>query len=164
MNWSSPTQSRAAAGERFGCGLWPVHRGDAAASQSDGRCGAEDPAPGTRQGLNPGTPGIIELNPSQPLEGMIPFRDSAKGTPMDQKIFAALAHAVAVAGCMPDSPRTALDWGVDATGPQHVASKGPAKTYVYEEKAVRPTPRPSPNYVARNVPPYSPVTSPAPVS
>jgi len=80
---------------------------------------------------------------------------------MDQKIFAALALAVAVAGCMPDSPRTALDWGVNTTRPQHVASKGPAKTYVYEEKAVRPTPRPSPNYVARNVTPYSPVTSQA---
>ena len=80
---------------------------------------------------------------------------------MDQKIFAALALAVAVAGCMPDSPRTALDWGVNTTRPQHVASKGPAKTYVYEEKAVRPTPRPSPNYVTRNVTPYSPVTSQA---
>ena len=80
---------------------------------------------------------------------------------MDQKIFAALALSVAVAGCMPDSPRTALDWGVNTTRPQHVASKGPAKTYVYEEKAVRPTPRPSPNYVTRNVTPYSPVTSQA---
>jgi murein DD-endopeptidase MepM/ murein hydrolase activator NlpD len=80
---------------------------------------------------------------------------------MDQKIVAALALAMATAGCMPDSPRTALDWGVNTTRPQHVASKGPAKTYVYEEKAVRPTPRPSPNYVTRNVTPYSPVTSQA---
>jgi murein DD-endopeptidase MepM/ murein hydrolase activator NlpD len=78
---------------------------------------------------------------------------------MDQKIFAALALAVATAGCMPDSPRTHLDWGVNTTKAQHVASKGPAKTYVYEEKEVRPTPRPSPNYVTRNVTPYSPVTS-----
>ena len=80
---------------------------------------------------------------------------------MDQKIFAALALAVATAGCMPDSPRTALDWGVNTSRPQHVASKGPAKTYVYEEKDIRPTPRPSPNYVTRNVTPYSPVTSQA---
>ena len=80
---------------------------------------------------------------------------------MDQKIFAALALAVATAGCMPDSPRTHLDWGVNTTKAQHVASKGPAKTYVYEEKEVRPTPRPSPNYVTRNVTPYSPVTSQA---
>jgi murein DD-endopeptidase MepM/ murein hydrolase activator NlpD len=80
---------------------------------------------------------------------------------MDQKIFAALALTVATAGCMPDSPRTHLDWGVNTTRPQHVASKGPAKTYVYEEKEVRPTPRPSPNYVTRNVTRYSPVTSQA---
>ena len=80
---------------------------------------------------------------------------------MGPKIFAALALAVAVAGCMPDSPRTALDWGVNTTRPQHVASKARAKTYVYEEKEVRPTPRPSPNYVTRNVTPYSPVTSQA---
>ena len=80
---------------------------------------------------------------------------------MDQKIFAALALAVATTGCMPESPRTHLDWGVNTTKAQHVASKGPAKTYVYEEKEVRPTPRPSPNYVTRNVTPYSPVTSQA---
>ena len=80
---------------------------------------------------------------------------------MDQKIFAALALGLAVAGCMPDSPRTALDWGVNTTKPHHVASKGPAKTYVYEEKEIRPTPRPSPNYVTRNAAPYSPVTSQA---
>ncbi len=80
---------------------------------------------------------------------------------MGPKIFAALALAVAVAGCMPDSPRTSLDWGVNTSRPQYVASKGPAKTYVYEEKDVRPTPRPSPNYVTRNVTPYSPVTSQA---
>jgi murein DD-endopeptidase MepM/ murein hydrolase activator NlpD len=85
---------------------------------------------------------------------------------MGPRIFAALALAVAVAGCMPDSPRTALDWGVNTTRPQHVASKGPAKTYVYEEKDIRPTPRPSPNRVSRNVASYSPVTSQplAPVS
>ncbi|HEY8254825.1 MAG TPA: M23 family metallopeptidase [Rhizomicrobium sp.] len=80
---------------------------------------------------------------------------------MSPKILAALALSVAVAGCMPDSPRTALDWGVNTKKPQHVASRGPARTYVYEEKDIRPTPRPSPNYVTRNVTPYSPVTSQA---
>jgi murein DD-endopeptidase MepM/ murein hydrolase activator NlpD len=88
-----------------------------------------------------------------------PFRDSAKGTPMDQKIFVALLLTVLTAGCMPDTPRTHLDWGVNTRMPHHVASAAKAKTYVYEEKEVRPTPRPAPNYVSRNVTPYTPVTS-----
>jgi murein DD-endopeptidase MepM/ murein hydrolase activator NlpD len=78
---------------------------------------------------------------------------------MDQKIFVALLLAALTAGCMPDTPRTHLDWGVNDRTPKQVASKVKAKTYVYEEKEVRPTPRPSPNYVTRNVTPYTPVTS-----
>ena len=74
---------------------------------------------------------------------------------MAHRIFVALALAVLTAGCMPDSPRTALDWGVNTKKPHHVAAA--AKTYVYEEKDVRPTPRPSPNSVSRA--PYAPVTS-----
>jgi murein DD-endopeptidase MepM/ murein hydrolase activator NlpD len=58
---------------------------------------------------------------------------------------------------MPDTPRTHLEWGVNTRTPHYVASG--AKTYVYEEKEVRPTPRPAPNYVSRNVTPYTPVTS-----
>jgi murein DD-endopeptidase MepM/ murein hydrolase activator NlpD len=80
---------------------------------------------------------------------------------MDQKIFVALLFAALTAGCMPDTPRTHLDWGVNDRMPKQVASNAKAKTYVYEEKDVRPTPRPSPNYVTRNVTPYAPVTSKA---
>lgn len=75
---------------------------------------------------------------------------------MAQKIFAALLLAALTAGCMPDTPRTQLDWGVNDRTPKKVAAK--AKTYVYQEKEVRPTPRPAPNYVTRNVTPYTPVT------
>jgi murein DD-endopeptidase MepM/ murein hydrolase activator NlpD len=80
---------------------------------------------------------------------------------MDQKIFAAIALAVLTAGCMPESPRTHLDWGVNT----RLATRAPAKrtasakTYVYQEKDARPTPRPAPNYVTRNVTPYTPVSS-----
>jgi murein DD-endopeptidase MepM/ murein hydrolase activator NlpD len=76
-----------------------------------------------------------------------------------QKIaFAALTLLPLLAGCMPDSPRTHLDWGVNTrTTPHHVAAN--AKTYVYEDKDARPTPRPAPNYVTKNVTPYTPVTS-----
>jgi murein DD-endopeptidase MepM/ murein hydrolase activator NlpD len=94
-----------------------------------------------------------------------PFRDSAEGTAMDQKIVLAALLATSVplmTGCMPDSPRTNLDWGVNTTVTHHVAAKQDAKTYVYEEnqeKDERPTPRPAPNYVTRNVTPYTPVTS-----
>jgi murein DD-endopeptidase MepM/ murein hydrolase activator NlpD len=78
---------------------------------------------------------------------------------MGQKIFVALLLAALTAGCMPDTPRTHLDWGVNDRAPKQVVSNAKAKTYVYEEKEVRPTPRPSPNYVTRNVTPYTPVTS-----
>jgi murein DD-endopeptidase MepM/ murein hydrolase activator NlpD len=84
---------------------------------------------------------------------------------MDQKIFAAriigfLALAALTAGCMPDTPRTHLDWGVNTRTAHHKPAK--AKTYVYEEKGMRPTPRP--DYVARSS--RTPVTSEplAPVS
>ena len=80
---------------------------------------------------------------------------------MGQKIFVALLFAAATAGCMPDTPRTHLDWGVNDRAPKKVASKARAKTYVYQEKDVRPTPRPSPNYVSRNVSSYAPVTKEA---
>jgi murein DD-endopeptidase MepM/ murein hydrolase activator NlpD len=70
-------------------------------------------------------------------------------------LFALLALPLA-AGCMPDTPRTALEWHVNDRAPHRVAS---ARTYVYQERDARPTPRPAPNYVSRNVPPYAPVTS-----
>jgi murein DD-endopeptidase MepM/ murein hydrolase activator NlpD len=73
------------------------------------------------------------------------------------KIVFAAFTAVLLAGCMPDSPRTHLDWGVNtARSTRHVTS---ANTYAYEDTAARPTPRPAPNYVSRNAAPYAPVTS-----
>ena len=80
---------------------------------------------------------------------------------MGHKIFAALLLAAASAGCMPDTPRTHLDWGVNDRAPKKVASNAKAKTYVYQEKDIRPSPRPSPNYVTRNVTRYTPVSSQA---
>ncbi len=80
---------------------------------------------------------------------------------MDQKIIfavAALACAPLMAGCADTSPRTHLDWGVNTTQHARVASNKPSggsKTYTYEETGARPTP----NYVTRNVTPYTPVTS-----
>lgn len=83
---------------------------------------------------------------------------------MDRKILFAsllLATSPLVAGCMPDDARTHLDWGVNTSKARHLASnesKG-AATYTYEESAARPTPRPAPNYVSKNVTPYTPITS-----
>ena len=84
---------------------------------------------------------------------------------MDRKIvFASLIVAVLpfAAGCQEDDARTHLDWGVNTTIHRHVAANensGGAKTYTYEDGAARPTPRPAPNYVTKNVTPYAPVTS-----
>lgn len=84
---------------------------------------------------------------------------------MDRKIIFAnvlIAVSCVLAGCMPDDPRTHLDWGVN-TSVHHVArkdnQKDGAKTYVYEDDAAHPTPRPAPNYVTKNVTPYTPVTT-----
>ena len=82
---------------------------------------------------------------------------------MDRKILFAsllLAGSPLMAGCMPDDPRTHLDWGVNTTTPRHVAANASgAKTYTYEDGDARPTPRPAPNYVTKNVTPYAPVSS-----
>jgi len=83
---------------------------------------------------------------------------------MDRKILFAsllLAASPLVAGCMPDDARTHLDWGVNTSKQRHVASNAHegARTYTYEDGAARPSPRPAPNYVTKNVTPYSPVTS-----
>ena len=85
---------------------------------------------------------------------------------MDRKILFAsllLAASPLVAGCMPDDARTHLEWGVNTTRPRHLASsessKESAATYTYQDSAARPTPRPAPNYVSKNVTPYAPVTS-----
>ena len=83
---------------------------------------------------------------------------------MDRKIvFASLILAVLpfAAGCQEDDARTHLDWGVNTTIHRHVAANQTSgtKTYTYEDGAARPTPRPAPNYVTKNVTPYAPVTS-----
>ena len=66
--------------------------------------------------------------------------------------FALLCAAMAfLAGCMPDSPRTALDWGVNDKLPRRVA-----KTYTYKDQKAAPT-----NYVSRDVSPYTKVSTQA---
>ena len=68
-----------------------------------------------------------------------------------QKLVLLCAATALLAGCMPDSPRTALDWGVNDT--LHRPAR--AKTYAYQDqKAAKPT-----NYVSRT--PYAPVSSQA---
>ena len=68
-----------------------------------------------------------------------------------------LCATALLAGCMPDSPRTALDWGVNDKLPRPVAAKKSANTYVYQDKDA---PKPA-NYSARTVPTYASVTSQA---
>jgi len=68
-----------------------------------------------------------------------------------------------VAGCMPETPRTQLEWGVNDRAHSRVALAPPpsrANTYAYQDNAERPAPRPAPNYVAKDAtPPYTKVTS-----
>jgi murein DD-endopeptidase MepM/ murein hydrolase activator NlpD len=71
-----------------------------------------------------------------------------------------LAASPLVAGCMPEDPRTHLDWGVNTTAPRHVAARDSAKTYVYDESAAHPSARPA-DSAPRSVTPYAPVTSQA---
>ena len=60
-----------------------------------------------------------------------------------QKIaFAAMAIPLLL-GCMPDSPRTALDWGVNDRLHHRVASAPAATTYTNQDKDLRPAPRPA---------------------
>ena len=59
-----------------------------------------------------------------------------------------------LAGCMPDSPRTALDWGVNDRLPRSAR----AKTYAYKDQkaASKPT-----NYVTRDAAPYTKISTQA---
>jgi murein DD-endopeptidase MepM/ murein hydrolase activator NlpD len=68
-------------------------------------------------------------------------------------LLSALIAVPLLAGCMPDTPRTHLEWGVNDTLHRHVASRDSAKTYAYQDKDARPAPRPA---VSRF---YAPVTS-----
>jgi murein DD-endopeptidase MepM/ murein hydrolase activator NlpD len=68
-------------------------------------------------------------------------------------IFAALAMlSPLVAGCMPDTPRTVFDWGVNDQMPRHVA-RSDARLYAYRDEAA---PKPVPSYVTTDVAPYRP--------
>jgi len=58
-----------------------------------------------------------------------------------------------LAGCMPDSPRTALDWGVNDKLPRRVA-----KTYTYKDQKAAPKPN---TYVSRDAAPYTKVSTQA---
>ena len=72
----------------------------------------------------------------------------------------ALASFLAV-GCT-TTPDTQLSWGVNTRTPKRIVEKNAQpKTYAYQDKYAKPVPRPSNNYVSRNVAPYSPVTSKA---
>jgi murein DD-endopeptidase MepM/ murein hydrolase activator NlpD len=73
------------------------------------------------------------------------------------RIIVLLCATALLAGCMPDSPRTAFDWGVNDKLPRPVAAKKSANTYVYQDKdATKPA-----NTAARTVPTYASVTSQA---
>jgi murein DD-endopeptidase MepM/ murein hydrolase activator NlpD len=85
--------------------------------------------------------------------------------PFHKIAFAALALCAAplVAGCMPDTPETHLTWDANTRmtkNQNRVAEARPdsGRTYAYQDKYTKPTPRPEPHYVARNVAPYSPST------
>jgi murein DD-endopeptidase MepM/ murein hydrolase activator NlpD len=97
---------------------------------------------------------------------MIHFDTESKGSFMRQLLklaFAAMAVPL-LAGCMPDSPRTVFDWGVNDRTPRRVASA--PKTYAYQDKNARPTARPAVETVSHPVPAYAPISSqalPAPV-
>ncbi|HEY4078035.1 MAG TPA: M23 family metallopeptidase [Rhizomicrobium sp.] len=66
-----------------------------------------------------------------------------------------------VAGCMPETPRTQLEWGVNDRTHSRLAAAPPsrASTYTYQDNAERPAPRPAPNYVAKDAAPYAKVSS-----
>ena len=73
----------------------------------------------------------------------------------------AVAVSPLVTGCMPSSPETKLSW--DVNDRLHQRSAAPkkaavARTYTYDDTGggARPTPRPAPHYVTKDVGPYTP--------
>jgi murein DD-endopeptidase MepM/ murein hydrolase activator NlpD len=92
---------------------------------------------------------------------MIPIRDSAEGTgSMDhfhKLALVALASFLAV-GCT-TSPQTQLSWGVNTHLSKHpvVAKNARPKTYAYQDKYAKPSPRPA--RVSRSAAPSAPVTA-----
>jgi murein DD-endopeptidase MepM/ murein hydrolase activator NlpD len=91
---------------------------------------------------------------------MIRFETESEASAMRIRQVLVPLAAMLLAGCMPDSPRTAFDWGVNDRLPRHAAAKPAPKTYVYQDKNSQAAPRPA-SYVARNVSAYAPVTSQA---
>jgi len=69
-----------------------------------------------------------------------------------QKLALLFAAMGLLAGCMPETPRTALEWGVNDKIPRHVASapRDSAKTYTYQDKS--PAARPASSTASRSTP------------
>ena len=72
-----------------------------------------------------------------------------------QKIALLCAAMALLAGCMPDSPRTVFDWGVNDKLARRAAA---AKTYTYKDQ--KPAAKPT-NTVTRDAVPYTKVSSQA---
>ncbi len=67
--------------------------------------------------------------------------------------------ALFLAGCMPDTPRTVFDWGVNDHNPHRVASNQSAGTYTYQEKGARAADGQPANIVPKAAPARGAVTS-----
>jgi murein DD-endopeptidase MepM/ murein hydrolase activator NlpD len=99
---------------------------------------------------------------------MIRFETVQKARPMgplSQRVMVALTLLLTplATGCMPETPETMLSWDVNDRLPAAHHAPARARTYVYQDRQarlVRPTPRPAPNYVTRNVTPYPPTARP----
>ena len=85
--------------------------------------------------------------------------------------FAAPLAALLLAGCMPSTPRTAFDWGVNDRTPQRhtAAASTSAGTYTYQDKDARPASgqptditRAPTNKAAVTSQPLAPISSAAP--
>jgi murein DD-endopeptidase MepM/ murein hydrolase activator NlpD len=73
-----------------------------------------------------------------------------------QKLALLCAAMAFLSGCMPDSPRTALDWGVN----DKLHRSARAKTYAYKDQDSRPASKPA-SYVTRDAAPYAKVSTQA---
>lgn len=80
-----------------------------------------------------------------------------------RKILLAAIAAPLLVACMPDTPRTHLTWDVNTkVGSKPAPARktaSAARTYTYDDKYAKPSPRPTPNYVTKDAAPYSPITA-----
>ena len=77
-----------------------------------------------------------------------------------RKVVLVALLAAPLLGACANTPETQLTWDANTRlNARAITKPGQAKTYVYQDKYATPTPRPAPNYVTRNVTPYTPVTS-----